>query len=499
MNDPISKIPLIRFIIPVIAGILLAYARFHIYYATGLFVTGVLIWIAVTLASRGSAVSKIKHFYPLAILFTVTAISWVNTSVFIPGEIDFKGYDNATVVVNEMKNKKRSVQLTCELTGLSSGDKFRSENARVIVYTKDKNRTIREGDVIVLPAGFSRIKNIYDNDRFDYASYMESKGIIYSQFVMPGKMEFTGHRKSVVNVARDIRKSLVNRITESHFISVPAKKFIITTLLGDSSYLDKDIRKSFSGTGLSHILAVSGLHVGIIFFLLTIVLYPLRGYRKVKYVIIMLSLVIYAFITGLSPSVVRAVIMAVFLLVSTMLYRRNTSVNALFCSAVLILMFNPLDLFNIGFQLSYLSVLAILLMSDKINPFTRSNKILYNVGSVFSVSLAATIGTCALSVYYFKIFPVSFLIANVVVVPLLPLIFGVGIIYLIFPAGFTGNIFDGIYKLLMCFVDFLNKIPFSSVEIMIGKYQVLIYYVLLLVLALWYYFKNKAYRHGMDR
>ena len=484
---------MIRFIIPVILGILTAYARLHIYYAAGLFVSGVLIWIAVTYIRKISDIRQTKHFYPISIFLIMLAISWINTSFFIPQDIDFKDYNHATVIVNEIKNKKRSVQLTCQLTELSSGGKILREKAKVTVFTKNKNLRVKEGDIVMIPAKFSRIKNIYENNGFDYASFMESKGIIYSQFVMPGKIKVTGHRTSVVTVAHDIQRYLVNRISQSHFISNPAKQFIITTLLGDSSNLGKDIRQSFSSTGLSHILAVSGLHVGIIFLLMTIILYPLHRYRKTRYMIIMVTLVIYAFVTGLSPSVIRATIMALFLLVSAMLYRRNTSLNALFGSAVFILMFNPLDLFNLGFQLSYLSVLSIILISDKINPFPYDQKILYRVGTILSVSLAATIGTCALSVYYFKIFPGSFLVTNAIVVPILPLILGLGIVYLVFPAGFTGNLFEGVYKLLIWFVDFINKIPFSSVDIAISKYQVLIYYILLSLLVICLYLKRKAY------
>lgn len=493
MPSLISKIPLIRFIIPIILGILMAYARLHIHYATGLFVSGILIWISATYINVVPGINRAKYLYIFSIFLTVLAISWINASLFIPQNIDFKDYSRATLVVDEIRNKKRSVQLTCQLLELSGDGEVHREKAEVTLFTKNKGLSVEVGDIIVVPAKFSRIKNIYENNVFDYASYMESKGIIYSQFIMPGKIQVTGHQNSLVTLAHDIQRYLVNRISQSYFISVPARQFIITTLLGDSSNLGRDIRKSFSSTGLSHILAVSGLHVGIIFLLLSIILYPLRQYRKTRYVIIMVTLVIYAFITGLSPSVIRATIMALFLLVSAMLYRRNTSLNALFGSAVFILMFNPLDLFNAGFQLSYLSVLAILLMSDKMNPFPPHKRILYKVGTILSVSLAATAGTCALSVYYFKIFPVSFLITNAVVVPVLPLILGLGIVYLVFPACFTGNLFEGIYKLLIWFVDFINKIPFSSVDITVSAYQVVIYYILLSLLVLWLYFKKKVY------
>lgn len=493
MNDLISRIPLVRFTVPIILGILSAYSRLHIGYAIGLLVLGVLMWIAATFKRKIPIIRNPGNYFVFALLFIVMAISWINTSIFMPRSIAFQKYDTATVIVEEIKNKKRSVQLTCRLIELSGNGSTDREKARVIVYTKDKDNIFKEGDMVMLPSKFTRIENIYENSKFDYASYMEARGIIYSQFVMPYKMKIIGHRTNVKTVARNIQQTLVTRISESYFISTPAKQFLITTLLGDSSYLDKDLRRSFSSTGLSHILAVSGLHAGIIFFLMTIILYPLRMYRKTRYAIIMIAIVMYAFITGLSPSVIRATVMALFLLVSALLYRRNTSLNALFGSAVLILMFNPLDLFNIGFQLSYLAVASILLMSGKINPFAYDNKILYKVGVLLSVSLAATIGTCALSVYYFKIFPVSFLVTNIIVVPALPLIFGLGIIYMIFPSWFIGNLFDAIYKLLIGFVDFINTIPFSSVHVTIDKYQVLIYYLLLSVFVLWWYFKKKTY------
>ena len=144
-------------------------------------------------------------------------------------------------------------------------------------------------------------------------------------------------------------------------------------LLGDKSYMPDETRQIFSNAGIAHILALSGLHVGIIIVLISSILFPLGFFipRKIIYLITIVFLWIFAFITGMSASVVRASIMATFYLSAKILERQNDSINALLGAITLILIVNPSALYDVGLQLSALTVTSIILFSEKLNFIDR--------------------------------------------------------------------------------------------------------------------------------
>lgn len=224
---------------------------------------------------------------------------------------------------------------------------------------------------------------------------------------------------SVVSYSRQVQQRLVNRYAELG-ISDRELGTLSALTLGDRTNLDKQVRKSFSAAGAMHVLAVSGLHTGILLLvlinLLTVFgwrkpLYDERGKRTVLTIVLIALLIGYAFLTGCSPSVVRSVWMASLCLVAVMLYRRPAILNIIFASAFFILLFHPNDLFSISFQLSYAAVLAIVLFAggwERLIPHT----------GLIGVSIAAQLGTLPIALCYFGQMSNYFLLTNLLVIPL---------------------------------------------------------------------------------
>lgn len=215
-----------------------------------------------------------------------------------------------------------------------------------------------------------------------------------------------------------------------------AKSFLAATLIGDTSMLDADRRQTFARAGLAHILALSGLHIGIIALILSIALSPVllvRG-RLIMQITILALLWAYAVAVGLPPSVVRAVTMASVYYLGLLLCRSGNSFNSLAFAAFIILLFDPASLFSKGFQLSFAAVASILMFARPLCFVSHRHRWLYLLNSYAACSMAAMLGTGLLSACYFHTFPVYFLIANLMASFLLPWILGGGMLIVMLAA-----------------------------------------------------------------
>lgn len=218
----------------------------------------------------------------------------------------------------------------------------------------------------------------------------------------------------------------------------------LAMFVGDTHHLDRDLRADFATAGLSHILAISGMHVGIVYLLLTVLMNALRLpiTNRMKYGIILLLLVAYMLLTGASPSVVRAVVMFGTLLVAKMLYWQTRTLNLLGLSALLQIIVSPDVLFHVGFQLSYAAVAGIVLFYPLLTnlthtPFTGIN----HVFSWMNLTLAAQVFTAPIIIATFGTFPTYFLISNITIAVVA-----------------TATTFVGFCALMLCYVPAVNVV-----------------------------------------
>ncbi len=245
-------------------------------------------------------------------------------------------------------------------------------------------------------------------------------------------------------------------------------------LTGYREDMDKELAVEYSSTGVAHIIAISGLHLGMIqtglLFLLSWLL-KLKNGRQLRAILVIAILWAFALMTGGSPSVLRSALMFSMILMGEVIGKKNNSYNGLAASAFLLLIFNPYLVWNVGFQLSYSAVLSILIFSGPISRWVQSSSKIINYGwQLVAVTLSAQILTLPFVVYYFNQFPVYFLLANLVAVPLTGIILFVlivlamGIWWWPWLAIIIGKIASALIGFMNEFIGFVHRLPMSKVE-----------------------------------
>lgn len=297
----------------------------------------------------------------------------------------------------------------------------------VRIQMEESGKNLRYGDVVLFSGKLRKAAGLRNPGGLDYAAYLKRKDIDYVSYVKPNDLISSGHiRRNPIFEKLVFPLQTYCKRAISHNLSGVHRALLLGLTLGLPEEIPREVKEMFSNAGVVHILAVSGLHVGIISFFLFILLRGLRISFGFSVIISCVFLIFYAFLTGLRAPVVRSTIMFVFIMIGLLSQRRIIIENLIAASAILILLFNPEALFDAGFQLSYAATFSIVLFSQKIyNCFPerlREKKIVRNyVLLPFSVSFAAQLGTAPIVAYYFFRLPLAASIANLVVVPLMSL------------------------------------------------------------------------------
>ncbi len=290
-------------------------------------------------------------------------------------------------------------------------------------------------DVLLVYTSYMKIPKPLNPYQFKYARYMKTLEV-YHQLQI-SKRHILQESKGTITlrgVAEKYRAYSIKKLQNSPIKTVE-RSIIKALVLGQRKDIDTKTYSDYAAAGAIHILAVSGLHVGILFLLLSGLLKPLEYFPKgllIKSLLIILFLWCFALIAGLTPSVVRAVTMFSFFSFAKYNNRPTNSINTLFLSYFVLLLFNPQWLFHIGFQLSYLAVLFILWVQPGLfQLYIPKNFILKKIWAIFTVTIAAQLGIMPLSLYYFHQFPGLFMLTNIVVLPFLGILLAGGILIMI--------------------------------------------------------------------
>ncbi len=281
------------------------------------------------------------------------------------------------------------------------------------------------GTVVLVTGAFQRVAGAPNPAQFDYAEYLRHRQIWHQQFV--GAESYTILARETENVVKawSLHTADVLAATLSRYVPAARERGLLTALvLGVTDDLAADLKASYGATGTTHVLAVSGLHIALVF---SLVIQLLGGRRwtqrrpgaRVLTLLVVLSICWgYALITGLSASVLRAVVMASLVAVGKALGKRISLFNTLAIAALFLLWLDPQSLFDVGFQLSFLAVLSIALLQPRIARRWQPEAWLpRQVWAGVTVALAAQVGTFPLTLYYFHQVPTQFLIANLIAVP----------------------------------------------------------------------------------
>lgn len=342
------------------------------------------------------------------------------------------------------------------------------------------------------------LKSPSRSDQFenDFAALMRRNGIAYIAFAPPDSVTATSTSTGAIWKIRRLQP-LLSQILGSTSLNDDTYEFLNAAIIGDTSTLDHDTRTAFSNAGVAHILALSGLHTGIIAAIILLLLSPLNifGLRKFRIAVSILILWIYATLTGLSPSVTRAVIMATAVAIGYIIGRRNFALNALLLAAIIILLSNPVQIMMPGFQMSFCAAASIIITLPAIN-LNRKRKFTYYITSAIATTLAATLCTGAIAAIHFHTLPVYFLIANIPAVAILPAILGGGMLLitlecLSIPSEWLCGIINSAYKSMFSFIEFISRLPGATLQSIHLNDWVLIPYFLTAGLVIFALYKKR--------
>jgi competence protein ComEC len=332
--------------------------------------------------------------------------------------------------------------------------------------------------------------------QFDYGAYLANKSVMAQIYAGAADVKIAPvPQKGLFYYSDRCRNTIIGNLEKSHF-NKKELAVVAALLLGQQQDIDADTIRDYQLAGAVHILSVSGLHVGFLLMFLNFILHFLPNNRKFSYlklIIIVIALWGFAVLAGLSPSVVRSVTMFSFVAVGMHLRRRTNIFHTLLVSMLLILIFEPSFLFDVGFQLSYLALFFILWLQPLLATIWQpKSKIVHYFWQILTVSFAAQIGTFPLSIYYFHQFPGLFFVTNLVVIPLLSVIMALGIIALL-PALF-GTVPVLVVKSLEASIVLLNQIigriasleQFIFENIALNRWMMLALYLLFAATILWF-------------
>lgn len=292
------------------------------------------------------------------------------------------------------------------------------------------------GNIIKVKTALQRTSSSKNPNQFDYAKYLADKQIYAQVYCKKSEIKISQTiKKNIWYYSGRLHATILKNLESAHF-NKDEMNVALALILGQQQEISADIIKDYQYSGATHVLSVSGLHVGFIMLFIMFVLKPVPNTRKgsaIKLFSILISLAGFAVISGLSPSVLRSVVMFSFVAIGNHLRRSGNIYHTLLVSILLILLFEPYFLFDVGFQLSYLALFFIVWLQPILKKiWSPKNKISIYIWDALTVSFAAQIGTLPLCLYYFHQFPGLFFVTNIIILPVLSFIMIAGIIVMIF-------------------------------------------------------------------
>lgn len=416
-----------------------------------------------------------------------------------------KNYSAVKIKLKETpQEKEKTYKAEAEVMAFNQNNKVQSYTGKILCYfAKDSCiRKLKSGDELFINAKLNNIDIARNPNEFNYKQYLDYKNISHQVYLAKNKWKLIKENKSLITWILFKTKRKLQKIINENINHENERAVASALLLGNRNMLSDEILQSFSSTGATHILAVSGLHVGIFYGVISFSFLWLKRFKKLKIlhpIIIILGIWFYVALTGGSPSVIRAATMFSFIAIGFALSRHINIYNIIAFSAFIITSFNPYIITDVGFQLSYFAVTGIIFLYDKIYTLLYvKNYFLDKVWSITSVSLAAQIATFPLIVLYFHQFPNLFWISNLIVIPAASLILYGGIIMFALSwnevlLSYSGKILSCIIKVLNKCLSFIEQIPYAlSSKLYISHVQAILFYVVIILSVTAFSYRNKT-------
>ena len=507
-----NRFPLLKLVLPFLAGVvfsdLFPFKGFHLGFIVCFFTISLLLVNYIR-------IKTLYHYRYLFGLLVIPAFFFAGTAMRIVKEESFTvaadlncKTDTVGVYVLRLteipQQKSKSWKFFAQIQAVAVDSLRTTPACGILIYLAFDSLLPPPayGDLIIAEGMLKTINPPKNPGEFDYQTFLRRKGIFYQMYIKQDgyKLLKADEGNRIISIAGKARHYLMSQL-EKNGLAGDEYAVASAILLGYDDLLDPEQRKAYSGSGAMHVLCVSGLHVGVIYLVITLLLSKIAFLRKRKWlnaIIIFLIIWIYAIITGLSPSVLRASAMFSFVVIGGSLGRKTHIINSLAASAFFLMLIQPLIIFEVGFQLSYLAVIGIVFIQPFFSGlYNPANKILNYLWGLVSVSIAAQVATFPLATLYFHQFPNYFLLTNILVIPM-----SAAILY----SGLASFIFMGVpyintivvwllgisVKLMNLSVGFIEALPGAVTrDVFMNAQLCLMLYILFISLFAWLIFMRK--------
>jgi len=408
-----------------------------------------------------------------------------------------KSTENSTYILDVQKVLKPGNYYTKYVAKVSQVDSTKTTGYILLNIQKDSTKTsLAVGHRIFIKTPFKELIPPLNPHQFDYKQYLAKQYIYHQVFLSEHEFKQLNNASfSLINLSASIREKIQNSLNQHRFTD-DEFAVINALLLGQRQEISKELLENYTNAGAIHILAISGLHIGILLLLLSYLFKPLEKlpYGMIlKTVCIVILLWSFAFIAGLSASVVRAVTMFTFVAIGLSFKRSKVIEYSLISSMLFLLLIKPMFLFDVGFQLSYLAVFGIVWVQPLLYDLWKPKLRFLNKGwQLFTVSIAAQAGILPISLYYFHQFPGLFILSNLIIIPFLSAILFGGIIIILLATfnilpQFIADVYGFVIYLMNYFVGWIShQEDFLLKEISMSFWAMLAWYVFIIFLfQLW--------------
>jgi len=505
-----KNFPFLRFFLLLIAGIIFQwYLKINltaiiIFTCSILFLLFAFYFLPL---SKKFVFAKIRGVLFLLLFFSVGMfVTWqqnIHNNIKWYGKI-YKPADEILVTIREpLVEKPNSYKALANITAIYKNRVWVASTGNVLLYLKKESNlpSLKYGSQIVFNKQLQPIQNSGNPAALNYNRYCLFQNITAQVFIsakdyviLPSK------NKNIFQQSLfSIRDWALNVLKQN--IHSPKELGIAEALLiGYRNDLDKDLVQAYSNTGVVHIIAISGLHIGVIYSALLLffsLLKPSKFKRWIEPVTILCIIWIFTLIAGAAPSVLRATVMFTFILFGRFLGKNGNIYNTLAASAFVLLVSNPFYLWDVGFQLSYAAVLSIVIFFKPVNNLLYfRNKFLRWIWQLSAVSISAQVFTLPLVIYHFHQLPLLFLVSNLLAVPLSGIILFEELLLFCFSwwhaaAVTIGWLTESCVKWMNQFIEYINKISFSVWDgLHISILQLIVILLIISLLSLWIFSRN---------
>ena len=349
-----------------------------------------------------------------------------------------------------------------------------NKNPKLYVYVSTKINQLITGDVLMTFRSPAQIHSNHNPGGFNFEAFAKRSGIEHTIYINNVEEVIRlGHHQHIIRVVLSNSRKWIIKTVQTEIKNPIESGLTEALLIGYKEDLDQTLQEHYTETGVSHIIAVSGMHLGLIFYLLQALLSLIVSRNTSRYMSFCITLPllwIFAFVTGASASVLRSVLVFTLILLGNLFRKRPGSINVLLASAFFLLVIDPGIFHDIGFQLSYAAVLSILIYEPFISKWIfTNNKVLTYLWNMVSITLAAQILTTPIVLFHFKQFPLLFLITNMVAVPLSSIVLLLAIAvcaasFFLLPTAFLTSAIHICLTSMNTYIEKIAGIHFNSMQ-----------------------------------